>query len=544
MEIISSGETKQVRKKVENWFSDTVGVTIDWEDLLSSMSLQMILKKTKPAPYGKYAARFLAYYLKDELAAALLAKRGQKKFAVAVQKDPELLIKKLDEEMAEGGKSKWQHLVAEVVADVMRKNGAAPDEKTVYGSLDDLTVVWDVGALKDCLFQRPRPRTNNLPNIEAFFILALGLKLSPEDANLFLKKVFLRNGFDFSSAKETMIYLALRLGREAPLTYYRSAMEAYQNAVSSFAAPETFKGATGFLSVSDTDAGTLFGIVDDYVCSEGARSLEERLASETFVGFLQDYKAALLSRVGRLRSANTLFEENIAAFLRSEAPRIQEALGKDVPAEKKLARLSDTSELEPEDKDACSRGDNLERYLYELDAGSSYIDNELWRDRINSELQEIMALSGNETVAEKELELGAQLSELLFGTGTKLSNAKRTLYRKTEKNRNPQSVSRQDLLTAVFLARMSRRTRVLAGCQVYPSAQELLASAVQEINEVLVGAGFHELYPVLPYDAWIAYLCQNDDPVETYRQCYRLVAYYERSTENNQRTGERCNEEE
>ena len=85
-------------------------------------------------------------------------------------------------------------------------------------------------------------------------------------------------------------------------------------------------------------------------------------------------------------------------------------------------------------------------------------------------------------------------------------------------------ITRKRLLTAAFLAVGSRRY------EVDLPAQEVLASAVADINEELREAGFHELYLPNPFDCLIAYLTICADPIEAYRTVFDLAKSYKTRT--------------
>lgn len=200
---IKSGYTKEFSANLPQWYrqEETPDQILGWDELMEQKDTYGLLTRLRPVPFYRYILRYLITAHSADLKTT--AKSGgldpreagwEESYALSVFR-----------EIEENPKRKpLLKALAQLVMRDFAGNGCAPDGKaeTVYGSLTEDTL-WNLDAVRKTISARTIQDNK-------FFILAIGLNMSLEDTELFLRKVLLRSGLDARVPEEMLLYLALK----------------------------------------------------------------------------------------------------------------------------------------------------------------------------------------------------------------------------------------------------------------------------------------------------------------------------------------------
>ena len=232
---ITSGFTKEFSEHLPQWYGqeELPRELGGWDELMEEPDTGRLLTRLRPIPFYRYILRYLIGMHGRDLE-GFAAGNG---LDVSGPRWQEEYARQTFREIQDNPKRK--PFLREVAVLLMRdfaSNGCAPAGKgdTVYGSLTE-EVLWNLDAVRKTLSARTVPESK-------FFVLAVGLNMSLEDTELFLRKVLLRAGLDPRDPEELLLYLTLRYARENRRGFYGKARKALTAATAK--KPETAGGGT------------------------------------------------------------------------------------------------------------------------------------------------------------------------------------------------------------------------------------------------------------------------------------------------------------
>lgn len=182
---VFSGETEMIDSMRAKWYADLNDDRLEWEDLAASRSINDFLGRLKVVPLYRYLVNYLIFvYFEADFE------------HVPAEKALDLLVKKVQGEY--------------------RKNGMPAELCTPRHIREMLTTEWS-------------REWDNFENAstQRIFELALGLNLSEEDVEKFLKKAIKRPGFNYYDSEELLMYCVLRYQKNDRCRCYQALKRDY-----------------------------------------------------------------------------------------------------------------------------------------------------------------------------------------------------------------------------------------------------------------------------------------------------------------------------
>lgn len=291
---ITSGYTREFSASLPQWYRQEMAADQiqGWDELMEQKDTYALLRRLRPVPFYRYILRYLITIHSTDL----------KRAAKAAGIDPgkigweDACAQAVFQEIEENPKRK--PLLKAITQQVMHDfavNGFAPEEQTdvVYSSLTEDTL-WNLDAVRKTLSAKTIGDSK-------FFTLALGLRMSLEDTELFLRKVLLRGALDLRQPEEMLLYLALRHVPVDGRGFYRASWEKFKTIKAKMPQTSAPVGTVHYRSMAQA----------------AVQAIEEKnllfdWKSQDFHAFLAEYKALQQEEVQR--SATRCFLELVSQF--------------------------------------------------------------------------------------------------------------------------------------------------------------------------------------------------------------------------------------
>jgi len=247
-DTIVSGYTKQLSESVAVWadVNNTSGLR-DWEDFYQIRDTADLLEKTENVVFYRYFVSYLVSRFGQE-AACLAERHGidvshlaedvwQEKLKDVIYSEIEKGRKaETDRHIKNGGKKKTGMMpsvkyLAQVIAGELAQNGYAagdsqyPEKMKFRGSLsgENRRTAWGMKKIEGLVCSEKVQEKD-------FLNLAVGMGMSAEDTDVFLKKVFLRDSLNLFDKNEAVTYMALKYAAADKQQFIDQAMLAYDQA--------------------------------------------------------------------------------------------------------------------------------------------------------------------------------------------------------------------------------------------------------------------------------------------------------------------------
>lgn len=219
---IRSDYTRKYTEALPSWYTQEKPQQdlAAWDDLVQERDTRALLERIRPVPFYRYMVRYLTEKFSEECesqarvhglsgeGAALRNAFLEKVWAAVEQDAPE--------------KNTIKKFYAELVMDSFAAHGCCGRPRMAYGDIEEPRTLLDITDLRDLIFKQ------NISDSH-FFMLALGLNMSREDAELFLKKVLLRTGLDYRLPLEAFLSLCLGSDSKQKLSLLRDMLSLCQN---------------------------------------------------------------------------------------------------------------------------------------------------------------------------------------------------------------------------------------------------------------------------------------------------------------------------
>lgn len=298
---------------------------------------------------------------------------------------------------------------------------------------------------------------------EAVFTLGFGLKMKADDVSVFLTKVLGEEDFDFSDPQETIIWFCLKRG--LPYSRYLELMENYQGQEEMQNQSQTWEQDQAQEQEKAQNPETATEEVDPKIWASMADSPELFLTTEKN---LQTYLAMLRAKKPEETKQQKAYQEYLALY--DKCREIIAELRNQDAKDKGSRHFISAADITPGDaeKELCSgipydKSGNLEPITCSC-FSDLFRNKKMSRQRIN-------------TILDRE-----------------------------------RKVERFDLITLLFF---------IYAEEVEPDRpSERISKFITEINQILRRCGMAEIYPVIPYEAFVMMCLVTECPLEVYAEVW------------------------
>ncbi len=269
--------TEVIRNQVDEWFGTD---EISWEDLyqhhLSEEFYQYL--KDKETPWYLYMLSYLLTAHQSDLGL-----KGE----TEVQKEMKRLRGPVTDEGAGCEDEEFLKICRLVMNDFADQGYAVPGRKggiKIYGTPDRKSL-WDLYTVRKVL-------SSKACSLDTMFVLAMGLHISADDFDLFLKKAMKREALNLWNPEEMLMYVTLRYaGITDRWDFYLKARETYRQVSpleGNLVINKGFRTSRISAEMENLFRGLKTGIMDPN--------------NPTLVGFFREYKDLTENRTGYVRS--------------------------------------------------------------------------------------------------------------------------------------------------------------------------------------------------------------------------------------------------